>query len=462
MSYTDSALSELRAQSSHFIFPAIAESAFERLVPNLSELAEKSVKRVPRFQRKTGLNPEEVWAKWQKQDFAPDRLVRREWQTLCGSPLTALRSQLIESLRTYSEPIARLANFVGIAATYFRYWRPEDPQFASATIIEEILLRELERTYSGSNNRVIQTWKKFPQLFGPRAAEWVAEISLRDRTSVAQAAQSVFIEPTALLTSKSLDLAAVRATAEFLRRPGSTIETNIIEYFDWMKDKLFVPELSPETFRKSLGDLIVSSMPDRYPMLRQSITQIVNDDDRLGDPRLVENGGNWRHLPNETREIFLSWLAQQYIQLFFDIVVPKSDENRRRAEFWLHYAKRKGNIKDFQVAVSSEDLWKVQRSQEARGFSYARVSASSNASSAFLMEFHTLGERYIVVDFSETGNAACIYTKATFEATGASLRRRSFSMTELRNIPARLDSINHIGSWEVKAQGKLRRLGITQ
>jgi hypothetical protein len=153
-------------------------------------------------------------------------------------------------------------------------------------------------------------------------------------------------------------------------------------------------------------------------------------------------------------------MAQQYIQLFFDIVVPKSDDNRRRAEFWLHYARRKGNIKDFQVAVSAEDMWKVDRSQEAKGFSYARVSASSNASSAFLMEFHAMGERYVVVDFSETGNAACIYTRAVFEGNGASFRRRSFNMSELRNTQTRLDSINHMGAWEIPAERKLRRLGI--
>jgi hypothetical protein len=110
--------------------------------------------------------------------------------------------------------------------------------------------------------------------------------------------------------------------------------------------------------------------------------------------------------------------------------------------------------------VSSEDIWKVDRSQEAKGFSYARVSTSSSASSAFLMEFHAMGERYIIVDFSETGNAACIYTRSVFEANGASFRRRSFNMSELKNIPARLDSINHIGSWEIAAGRKLRRLGI--
>jgi hypothetical protein len=460
MSQTDAVLADLWTQRAHFVFPVLAESEVRQSVTKLSLLAEKMSQREPRYQTRTGLEPEVVWAKWEQDKFASGSLGRREWQTLCGSPLTALRPQLIAELRGRPEPLARLANLIGIASAYFRYWRPEEAQFASAATVEKLILRELEITFRTSKNRVIQTWKKFPQLFGPRASEWMAETSLRDRRAVSEVAKSMFIESAALLVNRSLHTAATKATIDLVKSTVSTSEDWVVSQLGWIKEKLLVDELSPDTYRKCMADLIVSPLPDRYPSLRQSIVQMITADTRLGDPRLAENGANWRFLPNEPREIFLSWLAQQYIQLFFNLVVPKSDQNRRRAEFWLLFAKRKGNIKDFQVAVSPDDLWKVDLSPEAKGFSYARVSTASNASSAFLMEFHALGERYIVVDFSETGYAACIYTKAVFEANKVSLRHRSFNMTELRNTRTRSDSINHQGAWETTAGTKLRRLGI--
>lgn len=394
------------------------------------------------------------------QAYALDSLSQREWRTLCGSPLTALRPQLIKALEVHPEPLTRLANFIGVALAYFLEWRPNESHLASASSVEKLLLQQLEGTYRESKNRVIREWKNYPQMFSPRASDWIADVSLKDRVSTKDAAKSLYIDSATGLVSKSLEIAASKATATLIKSIATTSEDVAVNELVWLREHLFGKDLNANVYRKCLGDLIVSALPDKCPLFRQLLTQLVTEDDRLGDPRLAESGANWRQLPDAPRETFLSWLAQQYIQLFFDIVVPKSDENRRRAEFWLKYARRKGNIKDFQVAVSADDVWKVTRSQEAKGFSYARVSAASNASSAFLMEFQAMGERYIIVDFSETGNAACIYTRRVFETNGATLRRRSYSMSELKNIPSRLDSINHIGAWEIAAGRKLRTLGI--
>jgi hypothetical protein len=292
--------------------------------------------RKPRFQHSNGLAPETVWAKWEKENFAYEKLNRREWQTLCGSPLTALRPQLITALQAFPDPLGRLANFIGIASAYFRQWRMEGGQFAPSAAIEKILLRELEGTYRVSKNRVIQSWKKFPQLFSPRASEWIAEVSLKEHVPVMDAAKFVYIEPATLLVTKSLEVAATKATSALIKTPSATPEDEVIDQLVWLSESLLIQELNADIYRKCVGDLISSALPDSYPMLRQLLTQLVTDDARLGDPRLAENGANWRHLPDEPREIFLSWMAQQYIQLFFDIVVPKSDDNRRRAEFWLH------------------------------------------------------------------------------------------------------------------------------
>lgn len=459
MNAFDTALSDLKMQLVHFNFPVFSESEIRKSVSTLSRLVEKVSQQPLRFRQKTGLTPEDVWLKWEEQEFAAELLNQREWRTLCGSPVMALRPQLIKALEQYPGPLARLANFIGVAFTYFREWRPEGAQFAPASAVEKLLLRELEGTYRNSKNRVVQAWKRYPQLFSPRASDWLAEKSLKDRVSVQGAAKSIYIELATTLVGKSLELAAQKATTALVQSAASTSEEATVNEFVWLSANLLGKELHSDIYRKCVGELISCALPDRHLRFRHLLTQLVVDDGRLGDPRLLENGANWRHLPSQPRETFLSWLAQHYIQLFFDLVVPKSDENRRRAEFWLHYAK-KGRIRDFQVAVSSEDLYKVDRSRDARALSYARVSAAANTSSAFIMEFHGHGERYVVVEFSETGRAACIYTKTMFEINGAHLRRRSFNMNELHDTTRRIERITHPIGWEQGAVVKLRDMGI--
>ncbi len=95
------------------------------------------------------------------------------------------------------------------------------------------------------------------------------------------------------------------------------------------------------------------------------------------------------------------------------------------------------------MAVSNDDMRKVNGSREARGLTFGRVLAGSAASSAFLMEFHGNGERYIIVEFSETGFAASIYRRSVFEERGVTLRRPTYTIGQLRNTSTRLDSIPH-------------------
>lgn len=460
MNAIDTALSDLKTQLFHFSFPALTELELRRSVVKLARLVDQVSAQPPRFGSKTGLSPEDVWRKWEMQSYAPDSLSPREWRTLCGSPLTALRPQLIRALEEHPEPLTRLANFIGVAFAYFRDWRPEGSHLASASSVEKLLLQQLQGTYRQSKNRVVREWKNYPQVFSPRASHWIADVSLKDRVSIKDAAKSLYIDAATGLVSKSLEIAASKATATLIKSTATRSEDATVNELVWLREHLFVRDLDADVYRKCLGDLIVSPLPDKYPVCRQLLTQLVTEDVRLGDPRLPESGANWRRLLDKPRETFLSWLAQQYIQLFFDIVVPKSDENRRRAEFWLRYAK-KGQIKDFQVAVSSDDLYKVQSSRDARALSYARVSAATNTSSAFIMEFHGHGERYVIVEFSETGRAACIYTKTMFESNGAHLRRRSFNMSELHDTTRRSDRITHPPGWEPGAVVKLRSMGIT-
>ena len=162
----------------------------------------------------------------------------------------------------------------------------------------------------------------------------------------------------------------------------------------------------------------------------------------------------------EARDRFLGWLAKETLQFFFNTLVPINDENRRRADFWLEYAKKPGKIKDFQVAVSDEDRYKILASRTNTIPTYSSIWG--NNTSAFLMVLAGFGTDYVVIEFSEKGNAAYIYVRKKFEAAGITMRSKSFGLDELKRRGATQDRILHIdghAGWEVKARRQLAELG---
>jgi hypothetical protein len=196
---------------------------------------------------------------------------------------------------------------------------------------------------------------------------------------------------------------------------------------------------------------------------QSALVKVVHGDDRLGDPRLAGNAPNWRTMPSDAKDKLLAWLAKETLQFFFDTLVPSNDENRRRAKFWLEYAKKQGKIRDFQVAVSEDDRPKILASRAKTIPSYSFITGGGT--SAFLMVFEGYGTEYVVIEFSETGNAAYIYSKKAFESGGVALRSKWFHLRE--NLKREEDAHERIlhpttsrERWEVKARRKLEELGI--
>jgi hypothetical protein len=221
--------------------------------------------------------------------------------------------------------------------------------------------------------------------------------------------------------------------------------------------------LKPDAYRAAFAKLILSRLPELQHLFQTVLVDLIHADERLGDPRLPSCAPNWRTMPAGAQDRFLAWLAKETLQFFFNTLVPKNDENRRRAEFWMEYAKKQGTIKDFQVAVSAEDLPKIRSSRAKTIPTFSSIYGGKT--SAFLMVFAGYGVEYVVIEFSETGNAAYIYTRKVFEARGIRLRSNSFDRRgDLLRMDEAQDRIIHFDGgrvpWEQKARSKLAELGI--
>ena len=127
----------------------------------------------------------------------------------------------------------------------------------------------------------------------------------------------------------------------------------------------------------------MSDLPTRFPIIQSIVVQWLHDDPRLGDPRLGNRAPNWRLLNPAARARFLAWLTKETLEFFFNTIVPENDENRRRAKFWIGYA-RAGLIRDFNVVVAYQDESLIRRSRAKFIPSYARLDANENSkTSAF-------------------------------------------------------------------------------
>jgi hypothetical protein len=238
----------------------------------------------------------------------------------------------------------------------------------------------------------------------------------------------------------------------------------VLKELQWISENLLTPALSTDGYRSAMGKLIVSRLAEGMPAFQSALVNLIHADERLGDPRLAYCAQNWRTVSPEAKEKFLAWLAKDTLQFFFDTLVPNNDRNRRRAVFWLEYAKKQGKIKDFQVAVSEDDRPRIRASRAKTIPSYSNIRGGK--ASAFLMVFEGWNHKeYVVIEFSETGHAAYIYERDVFEASGAKIRSNSFDMSEdLRRMNDAQDRILHLVDtrerWETKARRKLADLGI--
>ena len=370
-----------------------------------------------------------------------------------------MRSKLIEALTGNPDALKRFRTFCGFVNAYFDQWRKMESPEKVENLIQEIVLHGL----ASRNSRVADIWRKSLFLFSAQAGQQIGAHLYRERKPLSKVCSEFFISVSSPLAAEALEQAAIRAVSALVAKQGTISQEDALKELRWSSENVLTANLKPDPYRSAMSKLISSRLPERFPAFQSALVDLVHADERLGDPRLPYCAPNWRPMPLEARDRFLGWLAKETLQFFFNTLVPKNDENRRRADFWLEYAKKPGKIKDFQVAVSDDDRYKILASRTKTIPSYSRISGGRT--SAFLMVFAGHGADYVVIEFSETGNAAYIYLRKAFESAGISMRSNSFDLRDdLKRMDQAHERIIHLmeprGAWETKARRMLAELGI--
>jgi hypothetical protein len=427
----------------------------DRILKNLLKVADEFAKKVngaPVI--KNTLNVDEVWAKFEYSGHKFEEMSQREIRSICTDVSLATRREVVDTLRASPWPLTNKFNLYGFATAYFHGWR----SFEEVETVELLIRSSIVTNRAKRRSRFLEVWDELPFLFSANAARRVAEIIISRHVTVHQVCTDLFIDPTSQLSVRIRQEAVEIATAQFQAKCKKLKVDEALAELRWIVEDLMSRTLEGDFYRSGISKLIDCAIADSAESFRAALVSLVRIDDRLGDPRLIRNQANWRTMTEAAREKYLAWLAVETLQFFFDAVVPKNDENRRRADFWLRYAQRPGLIKDFQVALSEEDIILLRHSKQKLP-GYSRVLGGN--SSAFLMVFTALETDYVIIEFSETGNAAYIYEKAEFEAGSRSLRSDEFHIKYDLKRKSRADlRILHNNEWEQKAARSLADLGI--
>lgn len=429
--------------------------ALKNLAASVKWLQERVERSVP---TKPLEDVSKVWQRFKASGFSRDSLDRRQLRTLCASPDTAVRPELIKLLKHHPDLLLGQFNLLGVVNGYFTKWG----EHVEAEKIETVIVNALVHPTMLGRSRVMKRWREARYLFTADAANKIASSILQKTKSAPEVWEDLFVGRATNLAQRAFEQAA-RREAAMLSKTSFTDDRDLMLKVGWLFTHLLTPELSASVYRECLAELIVSKISQGSATVRKQLVRYVYDDARLGDPRLIASSPNWREMPAKAKETFVSWLAEETLQFFFDTIVPKNDENRRRADYWLKFA-RNSKVRGFQVGISAEDMPKIRRTKGFSASNFARVeSGSATAPSAFLMLFDGHGgKQYIAIEFSQTNHAAYIYAKRDFEKAGIDLNSAIFSMYQLKDRSRATDWFaHHIGDWESNADAKLREIGIT-
>jgi hypothetical protein len=285
--------------------------------------------------------------------------------------------------------------YQGLVRSYFTY----DAKAADAPTVGKENWYDLrdylkERTHNISNSKVNPTWVtttvESPHLFGDDpCAPYAAAILSGDTDNVD------------LLCEQLGVIKASWFLRELVLAHGREPTNLSLERF-----KDLIPRLL-ELLSKNrvLRDRGLILMLDKYAAIAQPT---INESLRnasvewWGNPWLPSNETSWGGVVPVAREMVSEWLKREFIEAFFTKLAQDGVGDRRRANFWLRYAKSMGNI---QFALGARAMHSTDRDfqvlrKKMKGL-YTELKTTDSSNNAFIM---TLGD-LVAVEFGGMGNA---------------------------------------------------------
>jgi hypothetical protein len=418
-----------------------AKSTCQCLSQNIESMKEKLGK-TPSL--KTPLKAEEVWLKFKALNFEINQLSKLEVRTLLSSEEHAFSEEILRGLESSPQVFAKFRLLYCFASQYFLLWWPNH----GAQRIETLILSAVKK--NNFAHPLVKKWGNQKYLFSRQAATALAQKTCAERLTAFHLTDDLGISRHTKLALEVGGEAASLATINFKELDPTFSEEQSLHFLRWVTERLLTEQTLLNPKSKLVGSLILSRSAQNSSNFRKALLVYILAEPRIGDPRMVRNSANWGFIDEEARARVISWLADESIRFFFDIVLPKHHENQRRKDFWLKYVDK---VRGFQIALSVNDLQKIKATANLPKY-LTYSSADHDLISAFLMRFTGYHQQSItVVEFSKTGNAAYVYEDSKYKIN---LNKRDYRIYSELKIKDKVGArIIHNGDWEAKAANNL-------
>jgi hypothetical protein len=189
-----------------------------------------------------------------------------------------------------------------------------------------------------------------------------------------------------------------------------------------------------------------SDSPIEHPYLRDTCVR------RIGNPMLEQTKWDAFVDHEPARQMVTSWLKQQLIKDFFELLAQDGAADIRRLNYWLKWEKHISEMWFFLGEMAFKDQRTAFKGvRERMGGSIRQLYEPSRPeNNAFVMR---IGE-YLVIEFSTKNNAMFIYQAK--EAL-PDMKYTNRTTQRLKNLKGSLGRHSHMGSWEGTFDIALRR-----
>ncbi len=326
----------------------------------------------------------------------------RQWLAFAAGKLERLSSRVIRNLSWYPE-VAMDEQFLKLVFT-------SDRIRSSAKTIQGLVyschstwnevhqqrrfldLRDLVRSYKGHNG-VVRLWRKNIQtVLSSDSVKKLAQKLLREKASLQRTVEELrLFEDTQFIREVVSDCAS--SCSSQLCKP-EVLDYFVNQILSWYGHPI-------ETYKEHVSAAVMSDAFDSSGDVKERLVNfVVNDAERLGDPRL--RPASWIGLEAPKNRV-LQYLSKEDIIFFFKKVMK--NDSHGRAKFWLNYVP---SMTRSRPLLTDVDRLRLSTALTRDGNRSRHFGRTAGQHSAFLLDFG----RVLAIEFEGVG-ACYLYDART-------------------------------------------------
>ena len=313
-------------------------------------------------------------------------------------------------------------------------------------IIDSITFMILEYK---QENKIIQLWKENIELIlSEKSPINLATKLVDENLNLSALSVKYYLNLNNTNLGKEVEKCVLEAKLNKFKREKNIKSADLSDIFMTLSGGLFSKQEGNNILSLALHVVDEVSTQIKMPCIDAFIEYLLSNID-YKDPR--EYPEKWITFEDSGKNIFMKWLNERDIRVFFDLFIDYDPHLRK--DFWLKYAekvKKTTILKGNSVSQNYKNKDEIEK-LKLQGNNFIPLDAPTNA---FILEFDNI----IAVEFSEAGNACYIYNKEGFLQQIKYKNR--YYIEDLKNRDLAINVVSHFRGWQSKLLSWLAVKGI--